>query len=267
MTIKTFSRYEKKFVINEDQYKAILPGIMQYMHPDGNCKEGQEYVISNIYYDTDNSSLIRHSLSKPFYKEKLRIRSYDIPVSPNSEVFLELKKKIGGVVIKRRAVLSLIEASLFLDYGINPQPADYINGQVLNEIAYFLNTNPVKPTAYISYRRKALFGKDDKNFRITFDRNIITRREELDLEKGRFGTDLLADRYLMEVKIAGAFPLWLTGLLADHKVYSTRYSKYGQEYMKNVLEQTNLQSAPGSLIHFIPERRSTNVGEPVFIRG
>lgn len=86
MTINTFSRYEKKFVIDEGQYKAILPIIMQHMRFDSNCSNGREYTISNIYYDTQDSIIIRYSLSKPCYKEKLRMRSYGPAVLPDSKV-------------------------------------------------------------------------------------------------------------------------------------------------------------------------------------
>jgi len=236
MAITTFKRYEKKFMLNEAQYKAVMPGLMEYMRLDRNCKDGRDYTIYNIYYDTDNSSIIRQSLSKPYYKEKLRMRSYSVPTSPDSEVFLELKKKIGGIVTKRRAVLTLSEAYQFLDYGIRPQNRDYINTQVLNEIAFFVTTHAVKPATYISYKRIALFGKDDSDFRITFDRNIITRREELGIEKGRFGTDLLPGKYLMEVKVSAAFPVWLANLLSENQIYKTSFSKYGKEYTENLLK-------------------------------
>ena len=236
MAITTFQRYEKKFLLSESQYKSIYPGLMQYLCLDGNCMDGQGYSIYNIYYDTDSSSIIRSSLSKPYYKEKFRLRSYSLPKSLNSKVFLELKKKIGGIVNKRRAVLTLGEAYNFLKNGRRPLNMDYMNTQVLNEIEFFLQTNAVKPAAYISYDRIALFSKDGSNFRITFDNNIITRREDLSMEKGRFGKDLLEPgKFLMEVKVPGAFPMWLANLLSDNQIYQTSFSKYGREYMHNLL--------------------------------
>lgn len=238
MAITTFQRYEKKFLLNDSQYKSIYPSMMQYLCLDGNCKDGQGYTIYNVYYDTDNSSIIRHSLSKPYYKEKLRLRSYNLPKSLNSKVFLELKRKIGGIVNKRRAVLSLGEAYNFLNHGIRPVGSDYLNTQVLNEIAFFLQCNDVKPSAYISYDRTALFGKEDSDLRITFDRNIITRRDDISIEKGRFGQDLLGPgKCLMEVKVAGAFPGWLAKLLSENQIYKTSFSKYGREYTHSLLSK------------------------------
>lgn len=238
MTISTFKRYEQKFLLSEGQYQALMPVLMQHMLPDEYCRDGQDYTINNIYYDTDDFSIIRQSLSKPYYKEKLRLRSYSVLNSPNSKVFLELKKKIGGIVSKRRAVLKLNEAYNFLEHGIKPPNIDYVDAQVLNEIAYFLKNHAVKPAAYISYDRKALFGREDRDFRITFDHNIITRREDLSIEKGRFGNPLLAPgQYLMEVKVPGAFPVWLANLLSENQIYKTSYSKYGREYTQSLSDR------------------------------
>jgi hypothetical protein len=237
MTISTFKRYEKKFLLNKAQYQAIYPGLVQHMRLDAYCKNEQDYTISNVYYDTDNSSIIRHSLSKPYYKEKLRLRSYSLFNSPGSKVFLELKKKIGGIVNKRRAVLTLGDAYLFLNHGLRPPNLNYLNTQVLNEIAFFLKNHAVKPATYISYDRKALFGKEDSDFRITFDHNIITRREDVSIEKGRFGEDLIRpDQYLMEVKVTSAFPMWLANLLSENQIYGTSFSKYGKEYKQSLLQ-------------------------------
>jgi hypothetical protein len=222
-----------------------MPVLMQHMCLDKFCKNEREYTICNIYYDTDHSSIIRHSLSKPYYKEKLRLRSYCSFNSPGSKVFLELKKKIGGIVTKRRAVLTLDEAHNFLEHGTKPQNCDYLNTQVLNEIAYFLKNNPVKPAAYISYDRVALFGRDDNDFRITFDHNIITRRDDVSLEKGRYGEHLLQPgQYLMEVKVATAFPVWLANLLSENQIYVTSFSKYGNEYKQNLQKKETVYRLP-----------------------
>lgn len=240
MTIATFKRYEKKFLVNQAQYNAIFPTLLRYMRFDKFCRDDQEYTIYNVYYDTDNSSIIRHSLSKPYFKEKLRLRTYNNDISPKTTVFLELKKKINGLVTKRRATLSLAEAYNYLEHGIRPTNIDYLTGQVLNEIDYFRQINKVRPAAYISYDRKALFGLDDKEFRVTFDRNIISRCDDVNLEKGRFGKDLLSPGiYLMEIKVSQAFPLWLANLLSTHEIYATSYSKYGQLYKDHLLNTSD----------------------------
>lgn len=114
MAIKSFKRYEKKYLITQEQYNLLIPKILNYMEFDEHCKNDKYYNIYSIYYDDDNNNVIRHSISKPYYKEKLRLRSYKIISNPEDIVFLELKKKINGIVNKRRIVLTFRETIDFL---------------------------------------------------------------------------------------------------------------------------------------------------------
>jgi len=240
MVITAFKRYEMKFMLTQAQFPALIPKLLAYMNLDDHCQNGKDYSIYNIYYDTQDHNLIRHSLSKPYYKEKLRLRSYNVPTSPDDKVFLELKKKIGGIVNKRRAVLTLKEANDFIKLGKRPVTTNIMTQQVVNEIEYFLSYNDVAPAVYISYQRLAFFGKEDKDFRVTFDYDITTRRTDLSLEKASYGDQLLKKgQYLMEVKLSSAVPMWLSQILSDLLIYRTGFSKYGQEY-ENACPHLNL---------------------------
>ena len=202
------------------------------MNLDKYCRDGKNYNIYSIYYDTLNNDVIRHSISKPYYKEKLRLRSYNTPTSLDDKVFLELKKKINGIVNKRRVVMTLGQVYDFLQNNKKPDFDDYEKRQVIKEIEYYLSKNNVHPNVNIGYSRKALFGKDDKGFRVTFDSHITARRDDLYLSSGCFGEDILGEnKYLMEVKFIGSIPVWVTKILSDLKIYNTHYSKYGNEYM------------------------------------
>ena len=240
MAIKSFKRFEKKFILTKYQYDKLIPILSNYMNLDKYCRDGKNYNIYNIYYDTLNNDVIRHSISKPYYKEKLRLRSYNIPNSLDDKVFLELKKKINGIVNKRRVVMTLGEVYNFLENGKKPFFDNYENNQVIKEIEYYLSKNKVFPNVYIGYSRKALFGKEDKEFRVTFDSKITARRSDLCLSSGCFGYDILGEnKYLMEVKFLGAIPLWFTKILSDLEIYNTHYSKYGNEYMMYCINNNN----------------------------
>lgn len=105
--------------------------------------------------------------------------------------------------------------------------------EVVEEIACFLRRYPVKPALFLSYDRLAFFDREDPEFRITFDHNILTRRSRITLSSADFGAELLSDDvYLMEVKFIGAMPLWLTHTLSELGLYSTGFSKYGTEYQQ-----------------------------------
>lgn len=231
MTIKSFKRYEKKYLLSKFQYELLVPILYKYMEEDSHCKNGNEYEIYNIYYDTDSDEIIEHSLSKPYFKEKLRLRSYKVPVDYNEKVFLELKKKINGIVNKRRIELTIDEANNFIENGVKPKEEDYISNQIIEEINYFIKGKRLKAKSFIGYKRVALFAKDNKDFRITFDYDIKSRRSDLELQAGGDGENLMKNgEVLMEVKILGAIPLWLTNTFSELEIYSRSFSKYGREY-------------------------------------
>ncbi len=236
MAIEVFNRHEQKYFLDANTFQKVLKVMDQHMQPDKYNKFHKPYTIANIYFDTDDNYLIRASLSKPKYKEKLRLRSYGVP-NASSKVFLEIKKKVGGVVNKRRTVLTLSEAYDFVESGKPPMPKEYMNEQVLKEIEYFLHFYRLKPKVYLAYDRIAYFEKDNRDLRISFDQNIRTRRYDVALEDGDYGEKLIPDGiYLMEIKTSRAMPLWLTEMLAKYGIKRRSFSKYGTEFKKRLQE-------------------------------
>ncbi|MDE6539155.1 MAG: polyphosphate polymerase domain-containing protein [Ruminococcus sp.] len=231
MAINTFARKEIKFLLDMNQYHNLMETLQIYMNPDKFCVGGKEYGIYNIYYDTPDDYLIRESLAKPYYKEKIRLRSYYSPASPDSLVFLEIKKKIGGIVTKRRVSMTLEESDEYFRTRKKPKTDKYITEQVFRELDVFLNMYPVSPKQYISYQREAFFGKDDHDFRLTFDRKLTERRYDLRLDYESYGNQIIDENHrLMEVKVGNAIPEWLIEKLSELGIYKTSFSKYGRAY-------------------------------------
>jgi hypothetical protein len=217
------------------QYNGLMSVIYEYMEPDAYCRGGKEYGIYNIYYDTADSYLIRESLAKPYYKEKLRLRSYYSPASLDDKVFLEVKKKIGGIVTKRRVTLTLEEAEEYMLQGNRPETEKYISRQVLDEIDVLKGNYPLSPAQYISYQRMAFFGKEDSDFRLTFDRAITERTYDLSLSRECYGNQIIRpDQRLMEIKVSNSIPMWLSKSLSELGIYKTSFSKYGRAYQDHI---------------------------------
>lgn len=222
----TFKRYEKKYLLKEEQYQAIRERLKGKAETDSYGLT----TICNIYYDTDDFYLIRESLEKPDYKEKFRVRSYGVP-DGDSTVFLEIKKKYDGVVYKRRISLSYNEAMNYLGKGIPPEN----KSQIFKEIDWLLNFYKAKPKVFIAYDRIAMYGVQDEELRITFDTAIRSRFEDLDLAMGDSGRLLLPKgNYLMEIKAAGAMPLWLARTLSELEIMPVSFSKYGNVYKRKM---------------------------------
>ena len=227
-----FKRHEIKYMITQEQKQKLLDAIKPYMKLD---KYGRT-TIRNIYYDTDTYLLIRRSIEKPSYKEKLRIRSYGRAES-DSTVFVELKKKYEKVVYKRRISLLENEAVEWLS---RKRVCDKYT-QISEEIDYFLDYyKTLHPTIFLSYEREAYYSNDGSDFRVTFDDTVLCRQEDLSLESEVYGIPILPEgMILMEIKCSGGIPLWMTQVLSKEKIYKTSFSKYGTAYKTLIFPKTH----------------------------
>jgi SPX domain protein involved in polyphosphate accumulation len=192
-----------------------------------------EYLVQNVYFDTENWDVIRFSLGKPLYKEKLRLRCYDMS-HEESELFLELKKKYNGVVYKRRLAIPTKSLS-------GGTVRDIVSGgssQISRELDFYMRTNAVRERIYISYRRTAFTGKKDDGLRVTFDTDLAFRLDCLHFSYPGEGRGILPDgKMLMEIKTLGGIPLWMTAALCEKDIYPTAISKYGVCYTDHILKQ------------------------------
>lgn len=224
-----FERNELKYLITIEQKNKILETISQFMELD---KYGRT-TIRNIYFDTPDYRLIRRSIEKPIYKEKLRIRSYK-KAEDQSIVFVEVKKKYNSIVYKRRVALPIVDA---MEWICKKKKLSNEN-QISREIEYFVNYyKNLQPTVFLTYEREAYYCKENSDLRITFDENILYRNYDVDLHNEVYGEEVLNKNYsIMEIKCSYGMPLWLTSLLSKERIFKTPFSKYGTAY-KKILEK------------------------------
>lgn len=236
MAIEVFNRQELKFVITKAQYMSMLPEITRHMRLDIHNNQGQAYRLYNLYIDTEDRALIRHSTTKPVvYKEKLRLRSYR-PFHEGEVVFFEVKKRYKRITNKRRTKMLYEDAIRFIATPTQCPQHSYMNKQVVDELGVILQREVYRPQAYISYDRVAYHDKDKtSDLRVTFDKNIISQPYG-----GTEKFDLLGDNQLiMEVKSTANMPLWLSHMLNEHAIYKQSFSKYGREHMRDVARHIN----------------------------
>lgn len=234
---ESFARVETKFMLTPDQEEAIEAGL---------CRRGFSRTdfgspaVQSLYYDTPDHRMIRDSLERPLYKEKLRLRAYG-PPGAQSTSFVEVKKKYDGVVYKRRVALPLRDAYDGLSRECLPEDA----GQVGREALWLVKHYGLVPSVVIAYDRHAWFNAREPGVRITFDRNLAFRNHDLDLTSQAENTVFTRpDQRLMEIKTGGTYPLWLTRLLWDTRVKRIHYSKYGYAY-QHYIQNRNSESMKG----------------------
>ncbi len=221
-----FKRVEKKYFLSPQQVNMLMKKIGHLVKPD----DHGESTICSLYLDTPDNLLIRNSIDAKAYKEKLRLRSYGTP-QKKDRVFLEIKKKLNGVVYKRRVALPLEEA---MDYIFTLQKP--FDSQIMREIDYAMNFyNHPKPKMLVAYRRMAYFAEDIPGLRITFDSEVRYRTTDLELDSGDSGTKILPDDVIiMEIKTGGAMPVWLSRALDECKIFPRSFSKYGTAYKQTL---------------------------------
>lgn len=238
-----FKRYEMKYMLSKAQFEKLKIEMDKHMIPDEHGKSTN----CSLYFDTPSFLLIRRSMEGPLYKEKLRIRSYGV-ANKESTVFIELKKKYEGVTYKRRIAMKQEAAKRYLLHG-----KKFEDGQIVREIDYcFKHYEKLAPAMLLTYDRQAFYDKNDHEFRMTFDENILWRDYDLSLEKGIYGKPLLKeDQVLLEIKVAAAIPRWLVEFMTANKIYRTSFSKYANAYREmyknNKKQKTKVNEKSGGL--------------------
>ncbi len=234
--IQSFNRFESKYLITDEQKERFIAAVGESLVKD----KYDKYTICNVYLDTDDFWFIEHSLDKPVYKEKLRIRSYGT-ANENSTVFFEIKKKFRKIVYKRRITIPLKEAENYIEKGIKPESiSGYTANQIFNEIDYLMKKYKPTPKLFLAYDRVAYADERFSGFRVTFDKDIRGRWDDITLrqDEDNFLLDTGVENYnVMELKCEGAMPLEYVYLLRELGIRQISFSKYGRIYTDRFKER------------------------------
>lgn len=229
-------RGELKYLMTEEVYRMFRAASQEYLEPDSFACS----LVSSLYLDNDDNAIIRRSLEKPPYKEKLRIRTYVDEPGPGDTCFFEIKKKFKGTVFKRRVEMTLGEALSFCRNGKRPEEtltalsdADRRTAlQILQEIEWlFMLYGDLRPSFLVSCKRLSLKEKTTDSLRITFDRDL---RWSFDRQREFLGsaTNALIDpaSRIMEIKSTKGMPFWLIEVLNELELRPQSFSKVGKSY-------------------------------------
>jgi len=226
INMNVFNRVETKYLITKTQYNDLI----ELIKKNGfNIDKYKRNTIKTLYYDTENSLLIRRSIDAPPFKEKIRLRNYGEKLSDS--LYLEVKRKYKGIVYKRRVETNIKDVIDFFNYKHN------YDTQIGKEINNFRNHyKTLKPKIMITSEREAYYS-DQTDLRITFDFNIRYNNKVLSFNENKYdGLILNDDQVLLEIKSIGSYPLWIVRYLNNNKIFKTKYSKYGNAYIKENLE-------------------------------
>lgn len=232
--IAVMQRFELKYMLSPAQTTLLKQAMEGHMVPDMFGLTS----IASLYYDTPDYRLVRASLEKPLFKEKLRLRSYGL-ATETSPVYLELKRKADGIVYKRRVRTTTQQAADF----VAGRDALAPEGQISREITAFRDFYREQvPACLIIYDRTA-YVELGGDLRLTIDRNPRYRMDHLSLTHSMDGISLLPPGCsILELKVQNAIPLWLSRALSEAHIYKTSFSKYGEAYRRE-LQKHAMRSA------------------------
>ncbi len=227
-----FERIEKKFWLSASQYNELLPTLEHYLCYD----EYGASTVCSIYYDTPDFALIRRSIERPLFKEKLRVRSYGIPRDDDA-VFVEIKRKLNGIGYKRRISVSFAQAKRLM----RGEAVSFTGTQTEREIAELVRRYRPRPAVCMTYTRFAMYGRQDSSFRVTVDSRLryTTERPEQPAAEAMLPITDDDTKVLMEIKANGAIPQWLTDEMSRLKIYQAPFSKVGTCYTRHIAGALN----------------------------
>ena len=227
--IRTFNRYELKYIVHARDYHAIVKDLRHFLAPDPHGDADGFYRVVSLYYDSPDHSAYWSKVEGLKYRRKLRLRIYPGEDIRKVEVgFVEIKQRINRTVQKRRVILPLADARRLCTADEIDTRLDPGDARTASEIAYLVRAQQLRPQAVVSYRRRAYMGgRFERGMRLTFDMQLKGRIHALQVD------EIANDRYfmppdwmIMEVKVNERIPDWMIALLGKHECQLRRVSKY-----------------------------------------
>lgn len=219
-----FRRFEFKYPILRSIADRIIPEILNYMTWDEYAKNDEGYDVYSLYMDSFDMKCYNEKLDGLMNRKKLRIRTY-CKNHEKDNVFFEIKRKNGIVILKDRILVSKKDANLFMQDPFSILNNINYNKAFLNEFLWEFAKSTMSPKLIVNYKRRAFFGKSDPQFRVTFDYDLaFAKSNELnfDVEYDRSYSQIV----IMEVKFNGAMPKWFHEIIEMYKLTQESFSKY-----------------------------------------
>lgn len=229
-SLRSFNRYEIKYLVPVAQVKEILPAIEERLDRDP-YSDTTGYGVWSTYYDTRQLRFYWEKIEGLRFRRKLRIRHYGdrFDVTDETPVFVEIKQRVNRVTQKRRIELPYGDA-LRLCSGREPVNCEPGARGFVDEVLDLVNRLALRPAAMTGYQRQAYLGRGaELGLRVTFDQRVRGRDRDFHLgteAENRFIVP--AAMSIMEVKANERVPYWLTDLTAEHNLQVVRISKYCQ---------------------------------------
>lgn len=220
-----FRRFEFKYHVPRAMADRIIPQMMNYMQWDPYTGDDDYYYVHTLYMDSPELKCYHEKLDGIMNRKKVRIRSYERNYKGDTNIFFELKRRSGDVILKDRTI---VKGEDFRNFAENPfelLKVEKYRGNFMNEFLWEYSVNRMKPVVLVNYKRKPFVSNFDRRFRVTFDYDLSFAHPcgfdfDADYEK------VYHDLVVMEVKFNGAMPKWFHDIIEEYSLTKDTFSKY-----------------------------------------
>jgi hypothetical protein len=232
-------RHEAKYVIPPRLIPEIREFVRPFCEPDPHGRgDPPHYTVTTLQLDNDHFSLHFAKLREVTARFKLRARIYENP--GDSEVYMEIKRKYRGAIVKTRARVPFDAFGPDLIFGTRCALKFRSRGE---EIAFYeflriAREIGARPVTLVRYQRESYFGVNDSYARVTFDTKLEYQPTDSWTDWGRGGrwipmdsstTQNKASRFsgaILELKTLSDAPIWMIDLVEYFNLERTGHCKY-----------------------------------------
>lgn len=230
--VVTSQRFEMKYRLTPLQAEIVRQHIDPYVFADPKAKFGHRYPLSSVYLDSPDLALFWASNLGENKRFKLRVRTYS--EDPAEPAFFEIKSRLGGIVMKKRAMVHkewiphffagrrLPREALFLDHHNEWDNLELFRAHVERLGAI--------PRLHVRYIREAYMSRDDDPVRLTFDSQIACLPSVGPIDRvrlnGKGWRDLLPALTIFEIKFTNSYPCWIQDLIQRLALQRDSFAKY-----------------------------------------
>jgi hypothetical protein len=220
-----FRRFEFKYILPRNIADRLIPELLNYTVIDENTGNKDSYEVNSLYFDSPHLKSYYEKIFGILNRKKMRIRAYDKNISANKEVYFELKRKSGEVILKDREIIDVPDFCKFIEDPFRIQKNEKYNQKFCNELLYEYKKYQMIPTVFVSYKRKPFFSRYNRRFRVTFDYELqaaLPNNLNFDMDL----KPICRDNVIMEVKFNGKLPGWFRNIIEEYRLVKMSYSKY-----------------------------------------
>lgn len=227
-------RFEYKYNLPVQYLDSLRQDVMPYLVLDlfASQRPNKEYTVHSLYLDSHKLLTFHEKLDGVRIRKKFRIRGYN-QITPESKVFLEIKRKDVEHMDKDRAMLKYYDLEKFLKTSdlsllISSGSSSSIKTENARKFLYYYHYHILQPAVLINYEREAFECKFGSGLRVTFDKNVRAKKplgyNNLFSDEGY--KSALKDQFVLEIKFHQVLPNWLPRVLRKYNIIRESSPKY-----------------------------------------